>query len=229
MELFVQIKGKEYGPFGIEKLKTFADKNKIQPDTLVKKKRGKKWYDAYELVKDIFDVDKLKTYHLKKYPPKPIIKHKYAKLAGVTKGRRQSVISKCEIGSPLLLYHEDNNRVDPNAIKVLTQSNQELGYLPAYLAADVVDKLEQGYNVSATLADITGGISGKLNYGCNVVVIFSKNVDAVTTQKYFDDNIRSELLERIAEFKSRSAKKDTGCLIASILFLIVGFIVYCST
>lgn len=46
-----------------------------------------------------------------------------------------------KIGETVQLRHEPRNRYDPNAVEILTQSGKKLGYVPRYLARDVMNRV----------------------------------------------------------------------------------------
>jgi HIRAN domain len=56
----------------------------------------------------------------------------------------------------LELDHEDDNPHDPNAVRVSRKTGEQLGYLRAELAAEIVSKSEHGYQFVVFITDITG-------------------------------------------------------------------------
>lgn len=65
-------------------------------------------------------------------------------IAGVHIGNRQASCVLCKKGDELMLVPEDDNSYDKNAIKIMTFSGYDLGYIPAYLAAEITPKIESG-------------------------------------------------------------------------------------
>ena len=67
----------------------------------------------------------------------------YTKIAGTSHrnsdgSSRTKAIKECEIAEELELRHEPENSFDPNAVAVLRKSGEQLGYLDARLAGEVV-------------------------------------------------------------------------------------------
>ena len=57
---------------------------------------------------------------------------------------RQKAIRDCRIGDSVALEHEEGNRHDKNAIRVLDSDRRQLGYLPREVAALLMDWYEPG-------------------------------------------------------------------------------------
>ena len=74
----------------------------------------------------------------------------FTKIAGVThrnKGgkSRQRLIAQCRVGEELVLEREPDNPVDQDAIRVLRVTGEQLGYIPAHVAASGLAKdLDRG-------------------------------------------------------------------------------------
>ena len=105
--------------------------------------------------------------------------HFFTKVAGVTHANRdgserQDIIAVCEPFETLDLDHEEDNPVDANAIAVRRRSGEQLGYLPAELAADVVERLGKGYRYAAYLAEVTGGHGDKPTLGANLLIVVAE-------------------------------------------------------
>ncbi len=92
----------------------------------------------------------------------------YTKVVGVTFENRQEIISSMYEGQPLKLLREPNNEYDPNAVKVITGSGLQVGYLNAKLAKHFSPLLERGEEYQALVSQITGGKDR--NYGVNIVI-----------------------------------------------------------
>ena len=95
----------------------------------------------------------------------PSCRHFFTKVVGVTKRNpngsdRQKLIRKCQQRGKrfeqLELDHEEDNPVDPNAVAVSRANGDQLGYLNADLAAEVVGKSAKGYRYAAYVSDIRG-------------------------------------------------------------------------
>ncbi len=96
-------------------------------------------------------------------PPEPRFTHYYTKVVGVTKGNRQQVIRRCGPLESLLFDSEEDNPVDPNAIKVIRQNHEQLGYIQAEMAKEIGQQAKTGYMFAVYLVAITGGEPGQAN------------------------------------------------------------------
>ena len=100
----------------------------------------------------------------------------HTKVVGVTKRNDeeksiQSILKEmqendCE-GEIVELEHEEDNRYDENAIKVIHDGNH-IGYINRELAAEIVGFVDAGM-VDAEISDLTGGEDGKTR-GCNLLI-----------------------------------------------------------
>jgi hypothetical protein len=98
----------------------------------------------------------------------------FTKIAGVThrnkdRKSRQRLITKCRIGEELVLEREPDNPVDPKAIKVLRLTGEQLGYVPAHVAASGLAKdLDRGERPKCRIVNLTGGDG--LKRGVNIEI-----------------------------------------------------------
>lgn len=95
------------------------------------------------------------------------------KVAGVTFEGRQEVVRALAPGEALRLQREPANPVDPHAIRVLTASGRQVGYLSARIAARLAPSMDAGTHYTATVSQITGGPSeqnGDRSFGVNIFV-----------------------------------------------------------
>lgn len=89
------------------------------------------------------------------------ITHFYTKVAGVIYpnrdgSSRQEIISRCQQCEQVDLIPEPDNPVDSNAIAVIRENGEQIGYLPRDLAKDVGHWLAQGYQYVAFVVGIIG-------------------------------------------------------------------------
>lgn len=96
----------------------------------------------------------------------------YGRLAGTTHANadgtsRQSAIADLRPCDELLLQHEPANAYDENAIRVLTQAGQQVGYLEARLAGETVRRTRKGIVTRAFVSNITGDRTGQ-SLGCTL-------------------------------------------------------------
>ncbi len=105
-----------------------------------------------------------------------VIKEFFSSVAGVSHKNgdgtfRQKIIGHgVYAGMPLTLRLEDDNPYDRNAIALLTNAGEQVGYLNARLASDVRDWLGCGERVSVTVKEVTGGTPDKPTRGVNILV-----------------------------------------------------------
>lgn len=104
----------------------------------------------------------------------------FTKITGVTSDdpisgeNRQGLIEKyVKPGGKLYLEHEQDNKYDPNAIKVIWKSGNlkfHLGYLTARRANEVRSHLDKGRKVKVVIKNVTGNDGPKKNLGVNIKV-----------------------------------------------------------
>lgn len=125
----------------------------------------------------------------------PRFKHFFTKVVGVTHenrdgSSRQDIIRQCSIALPgrkfleqLDLDHEDENPYDPNAVAVKRETGEQLGYLSAELAEEVVQRNGRGVKYGCYIAAVTGG--GDRYYGANLLmVMYAPDVSQEEAQEY---------------------------------------------
>ncbi len=88
----------------------------------------------------------------------------FTKIAGVThrnkdRKSRQRLIAQCRVGEELILEREPDNPVDPGAVRVLRLTGEQLGYIPAQVAASGLARdLDRGERPKCRIANLTGGM-----------------------------------------------------------------------
>lgn len=93
----------------------------------------------------------------------------HTKVAGVTFGNCQRVIRKLSNGQELLLIREPGNKFDKNAIKVMTLTGGQVGYISASIASSLAVQMDTGKKFSCLVSNITGG-TAEFNYGVNIQI-----------------------------------------------------------
>jgi hypothetical protein len=93
----------------------------------------------------------------------------HTKLSGVTHKNedgmnRQNILKRCHTGEKLNLIHYPVPQ-DHNAVKVLRQNGEQIGWLNSILAAEIAPRLDRGSRVDAVISAITGN---KKLIGCNI-------------------------------------------------------------
>ena len=67
---------------------------------------------------------------------------------------RQAIIPRCRVGDLLVLEHEPDNLHNINAIRVLRQNGEQIGYLEREFAGEVVSRSAKGRTNHAVIAGI---------------------------------------------------------------------------
>ncbi|TMQ47311.1 MAG: hypothetical protein E6K73_13840 [Candidatus Eisenbacteria bacterium] len=98
---------------------------------------------------------------------------------------RQAIIQKCDVGELLVLEHEPDNPHDINAIRVLRESGEQIGYLPRDFAGQVVSRIAKGYDFHAAIAGIGRARGGVGPYGVALLIIVDRDgVDRESVSEY---------------------------------------------
>jgi hypothetical protein len=156
------------------------------------------------------------------------VRHFHTKIVGVTYKNsdgtdRQKLIAKCHVFETLDLDHEEDNAHDPNAVRVCRQNGQQLGYLGADLAEEVVRKSANGYRFATFIKDITGGKRKGQSFGVNLLIVQADpQTDDRQVKKYVN-----QLIQEDPELAG--AKLEGGCsgkLIMIVMMIVVGAILY---
>lgn len=156
------------------------------------------------------------------------VRHFHTKIVGVSHPNsdgsdRQEHIRKCRHFEALDLDHEESNPHDPNAVRVLRKTGEQLGYLRAELAAEIVSKAKNGYRFMVFIKDVTGdGLEGQA-LGVNLLVIQAEpGVGDGPVKRYI-----RHLISTDPELQGTSVGKDRrGRLIAVALIIAFGVISY---
>ena len=123
------------------------------------------------------------------------VRHFCTKVAGVSYQNedgtsRQAIARRCAVWEKLKLFHDDENPHDSNAIQVLRENGQQLGFLPAYLAAEVATGNAEGMQYVAFVNDVTGGHNGAETTGINLlIVVVEPGVPEHEVVKYLNRHI----------------------------------------
>jgi hypothetical protein len=83
---------------------------------------------------------------------------------------RQTIISRCRVGELLVLEHEPDNPHDIDAIRVLNQNGEQIGYLEREFAGEVVSRSAKGRVYRAAVAGI-GRPRRSAFYGVALLII----------------------------------------------------------
>ncbi|WP_043931089.1 HIRAN domain-containing protein [Bacillus sp. EB01] len=115
------------------------------------------------------------------------------KLAGVTYDGRQNVISRLSLSDTLSLERDYHNKYDGNAIAVLNEVGQSVGWVPRDIARNLAPIMDRGEIFSAYVHNILGG--GSFYFGLEIAVVR-------TEISYINDNVDPEkkrMLDAVAQ------------------------------
>lgn len=94
----------------------------------------------------------------------------YTKIVGVSFEGRQELLKGLEIGEVLDLQRQPENQHDKNAIAILKKDGTQLGFLKAKLAKDLARYMDNGWEYSCTVTEVTGLDNDGNNLGVNIIV-----------------------------------------------------------
>ena len=98
----------------------------------------------------------------------------YTKVVGVTFEGRQRYIRHMQVGERLELVRDRNNAYDSNAIKVVNEYGDQIGFISRDVAAQLAPRMDMGRNWGtyyyAICSAITGDNPGD-NLGVNIEVM----------------------------------------------------------
>ncbi len=155
------------------------------------------------------------------------VRHFHSKIVGVTYENsdgsdRQKHIQKCRPFETLVLDHEEDDLHDANAVRVYRQNGQQLGYLNAELAREIVLKAERGYRFVAFVKELTGGRKGQ-SVGSSLLILQAEpGANDRHVKNYLKDLIRHDP-------ELEGANVQGGCsgrLLFPIAIIVIGVILY---
>ncbi len=129
------------------------------------------------------------------------IRHFYTKIAGIS--HYQEAAGHCEPFELLRLVRDYNNPRDYNAVAVISDRRELLGYLKAKVAAELAKELRTGVETAAWISEITGGGEDKPTTGINLLVAIGA---AGTTLDEFDLYLR-ELVHPATSSPPRQSRR----------------------
>ena len=98
----------------------------------------------------------------------------YFNLVGVTYDNRQSNISKLKTPCNVYLVCDEENEYDKNAVKVLSVSGFELGFIPKKYSKTIFELIQNENIISSKAVEIVGG--DNLNYGLKICITTNVNI-----------------------------------------------------
>lgn len=118
------------------------------------------------------------------------LRYSVAKVAGVTfanddGSERQDIIKRCKLHEELILRHDAYSEHSTVATQVLRMNGEQLGHAPEYLAEQIVNEIEDGYQVVGIIKNLTGGTSERPVRGVNFFAFYvAKDVTDEEFWKY---------------------------------------------
>ncbi|AQQ52250.1 HIRAN domain-containing protein [Planococcus lenghuensis] len=100
--------------------------------------------------------------------------NRFVKLAGVTYEGRQSIIANMNPNHEIKLKRDKNNKYDKNAIGIYNKSNQNIGWIPKDIAAQLAQQMDLGTEYKAKINKISGG--NGYNYGVEILISNDESV-----------------------------------------------------
>ena len=82
---------------------------------------------------------------------------------------RQSILSRLNSYSLIMLLRDRENIYDPNAIAVLNSNGEQIGFINRELAATLAPLMDSGSLFEVTITSLTGGDNGYTR-GCNILI-----------------------------------------------------------
>ena len=129
---------------------------------------------------------------------------------------RQAIIPRCRVGDLLVLEHEPDNPHDINAIRVLRQNGEQIGYLEREFAGEVVSRSAKGGKYHAVIAGI-GRPHRSAPYGVALLILVEDHggSDAEVSSYAREVLSRDRRVDAPRPEVRRTAK--SGCLVAAAL------------
>ena len=127
------------------------------------------------------------------------ITHFYTKIAGVTfpnpdGSSRQEFIQKCRPDEQVFLEPEPDNRFDPNAVRVVRKTDEQLGYLPAGLAESVAAGLRDGVSFVGFVSCVLTPDDAYDTYGLQLLVVEVPRTATSEDFRAYMDQLSPELV-----------------------------------
>jgi hypothetical protein len=130
---------------------------------------------------------------------KPVpLYHFFSKVAGVSHQnddgtQRQAVVRQCYLLEKLVLDHQEDNPQDPNAVRICRESGEQLGYLRAEVAEEVVRWAAPGYRWAVYVSALTGGTPEAPYRGVNLLLVRAAPGVGREEAKVYIDRLASEI------------------------------------
>lgn len=137
------------------------------------------------------------------------------KIVGVSHGDRQEILrrmkdDRCE-GDWVYLAHDEKNEYDRNAVVIVNEDREILGYLKQDYSLAAVNRLKEGADGHAVILSFSGGDNGR-HIGCNIDIPWL----------YIEEDEEIERILKKQEGRQDSAESATGCA----ALIIIGFAIW---
>ena len=101
--------------------------------------------------------------------------HYVVRVAGVSHqnddgSHRQEILSRCKLGELLRLQRQPHHRHDKNAVQVLRQNGEMLGFIPKNEARLMAPEMDNGRRYVAVLTTLDGGHGSKRLRGAGILI-----------------------------------------------------------
>lgn len=110
----------------------------------------------------------------------------FMKAVGVTYENRQRAIAKLKTGDALYFVLEPENKYDKYAVRIITVSGDDVGYVCSAYNKDIFMNIQNGQRYKLTVSQVTGG--GNYVYGLNIRVDYEEEKVNVSSAKKIDDD-----------------------------------------
>lgn len=155
------------------------------------------------------------------------MRHFFAHVAGESHRNadgsdRQAIIPRCQVGELLVLEHEPDNPHDINAIRVLRQTGEQIGYLQREFAGEVVSRSAKGWVYHALIAGV-GRAGGRGPYGVALLMIVEDEGDSDAEITAYAHRVLAK--DRQIEAGTRSSGLSGVVMIAGIIVLLLVLLV----
>jgi hypothetical protein len=168
--------------------------------------------------------------------------HFFTKVVGVSHmnddgSNRQEILTWCGRYEKLVLDHQEDNPNDPNAVRVCRDSGEQLGYLRADLAEEVVRLAGRGYLWLAYVSELSGGRADAPTRGVNLLLVrVAPGVSVSKAKQYIEEVVEPELRGNtrdgpvndfsLAEPASKMDRQGKGCGAGLLLVVASGTLVW---
>jgi len=161
--------------------------------------------------------------------PRVSLDHFFGQVAGESHRNddgsdRQAIFPRCRVGELLVLEHEPDNPHDINAIRVLRQTGEQIGYLEREFAGEVVSRTAKGRHYHAIVAGIGQPLRSRF-YGVALLIVVEDHgaSDAEVVAYAHEILSRDRRVGASAPEVPRTARVDwlvIGTIVAVVLVLI---------